>query len=171
MEVTPSGIEIEPRRLQFLKALFGILVMPEGRMTELRFVRSAVHSKAPWPMEVTLPGRVAEAREVRLKAQSPMVVTLPGSAIETRLQQLLNAWLAMEVTPPGTSTWPCASGLYRQQSLSSLGTHSGACPVHAPSANSSMVQRRVRRIKTSEAQRWWPTVACNRHGSADEACV
>jgi hypothetical protein len=88
MEVTLSGIEIEPSMLHFLKAWLGILVMPEGRMTEVRCFRSAEHSKAPWQMVMTLLGRVTEAREVRLKAQSPMVVTLFGRAIETRLQQL-----------------------------------------------------------------------------------
>ena len=87
MELTLSGIEIQARKAQFLNARFGILVMPEGRMTEVRLVRCAEHSKAPSPRVVVLLGRMTEAREVLLKAQPPMVVTPSGRAIETRLQQ------------------------------------------------------------------------------------
>ena len=112
--VTLSGMEIEVRFWQFLNVLAKILVMPAGSVTEARALNSPSHSKAPRPIELMLPGSVIETREVRLKAHLPMEVTLSGRAIETRDQQLKKAWSPMEVTPPGTTTRPCVSGVYRQ---------------------------------------------------------
>eukprot|EP00964_Phaeocystis_antarctica_P047243 scaffold27326_cov48-Phaeocystis_antarctica.AAC.1 len=43
-----------------------------------------------------------------------MELTVLGMAIETRLLHCSKAVSPMEVKPPGTSTWPFASGVYRQ---------------------------------------------------------
>ena len=60
-----------------------------------------------------------------------MWVRPSGRSIDTREVQPKKPQLAIEVTPLGTTTWPCASGVYKQ---------TAAAP---PSASSSKVVGRI----------------------------
>src|SRR5574344_697481 len=97
MLVTPSGIVIEVRLEQLLKALFPMLVTPSGIVIEVRLVQLL---KAFFKIEVVQPNSIlypppigpAVFNSVQpLKALFPMLVTPSGIVIEVRLEQLLKA--------------------------------------------------------------------------------
>ena len=124
MEVTDEGIVTEARELQPWKALPPMEVTDEGIVTEARELQPW---KARFPMEVTVMGIVTEVREVHCwKALSPMEVTDEGIVTETRELQLWKAFTPMEVTDEGMSTFPFASGVYRQPADATQLEHTSA---------------------------------------------
>src|SRR5574344_514889 len=104
MLVTPSGIVIEVRLEQPLKASFKKEVAQPNSILYPPPIGPAVFNlkqllKTLFPIEVTLLGIVIEVRLVQLlKAQFPMLVTPSGIVIEVRLEQLLKTPFPMLVT-------------------------------------------------------------------------
>ena len=80
MLVTLSGMTMDFRDLQSLKAEFPILVTLSGMIMDFRDLHSV---KAEFPMLVTLSGMIMDFRDLHsVKAEFPMLVTLSGMTMD-----------------------------------------------------------------------------------------
>ena len=140
MEVTDEDIVTEAREMHSAKALSPIEVTDEGIVTEARALQPW---KACCPMDVIDEGIVTDFRELQPeKARFPMDVTDEGIVTEARELQPTKACSPMEVTDEGMSTFPFASGVYRQAAEATQLEHTSARTVRTRTHSQDRAPRR-----------------------------